>query len=189
MEKKYCCNIKKNTSKHLRPLPILFFLRVLSFWEKSVMILNVPGPSICYTWGPAWSNLNCPCPTMGRRDQEGTQEVLVLETLWQLWVSSTIRVLRDFRSLRVGNFSKGPFSFINIKVWFYNFESKEWQHSQLWEFDQQAEGKKEEERSTGEQKTQEGHVSPSSAFLGNFGDNCDNTTSDEWLKMKRIDPY
>ena len=88
-----------------------------------------------------------------------------------------------------GIFPNDPLSFINMKVWFYNFESKEWQHSQLWEFDQQAEGKKEEERSTGEQKTQEGHGSPSSAFLGNFGDNFDNTTSDEWLKMKRIDPY
>ena len=68
---------------------------------------------------------------------------------------------------------------INMKVWFYNFENKEWQHSQLWEFEQQAEGKKEEERSSREQKTQEDHVSPSTAFLGNFGDNCDNTTSDE----------
>ena len=61
--------------------------------------------------------------------------------------------------------------------------------SQLWEFEEQAEGKKEEERSSREQKTQEGHVSPSDAFLGNFGDNCDNTTSDDWLKMKRIDLY
>ena len=124
MEKRYCCNIQKITLKHLRPLPILFFLRVLSFWEKSVMILNVPGPSICYTWGPAWSNLNCPCPTMGRRDQEGTQEVLVLETLWQLWVSSTMWVLRDFRSLRVWEFfqttlwvsSIWRFGFIILKV-------------------------------------------------------------------------
>ena len=71
-------------------------------------------------------------------------------------------------------FPNDPLSFIIMQVWFYNFESKERQHSQLWEFDQKAEGKKEEEKSSREQKTQEGHVS--SAFLGNFGDN----TSDEW---------
>ena len=117
--KEVLADLKKITSKHLRPLPILFFLRVLSFWEQSVMILDVPRPSICYTWGPAWSNLNCPWPTLGRRDQEETQEVLVLETLWQFGVSS-MWVLRDFRRLHVWEFfqttSIWRFGFIILKI-------------------------------------------------------------------------
>ena len=87
--------------------------------EKKCNATECPGPSICYTWGLAWSNLNCPCPTMGRRDQEETQEVLVLETLWQFWVSS-MWVLRDFRSLHVWEFfqttSIWRFGFIILKI-------------------------------------------------------------------------
>ena len=54
----------------------------------------------------------------------------------------------------------------------------------MWEFEQQAEGKKEEERSSREQKTQEDHVSPSTAFQVILV-----TIATILLVMKRIDPY